>query len=131
MYEIIPIQSKEEQKKLAELCGQVFDTDSFAYGAYIDKEFFGVCQFKIEKGRGTILGLSSLPNTEDLEVIFMTGRAALNFIDLCGVHITKCKEGAIEEQVRRLLKFKEDSNGYFAADTTNMFSGCGGDCGNH
>ena len=131
MYEIIPVQSKDEQSKLAALCGQKFDIDSFAYAAYIDKEFFGICQFKIEKERGVILGLSSLPGTEDLEVIFMTGRAALNFIDLCGVHKTVCKKDAAEANVLRLLKFKEENETYLSADTTNMFSGCGSECGEH
>ena len=131
MYEIIPVQSKDEQSKLAVLCGQKFDIDSFAYAAYIDKEFFGICQFKIEKESGVILGLSSLPGTEDLEVIFMTGRAALNFIDLCGVHKTVCKKDAAEANVLRLLKFKEENETYLSADTTNMFSGCGGECGEH
>lgn len=131
MYEIVPVQNKEEQRRLAALCGQTFDVDSFAYAAYIDKAFFGICQFRIEKENGLILGLSSLPGTEDLEVIFMTGRAALNFIDLCGVHTTKCARGGVDENLLKLLKFKEDSDGYFVADTQNMFSGCGGSCGEH
>ena len=125
MYEIVPLQDKEEQNRLAGLCGQKFDIDSFAYAAYIDKEFFGICQFKIERDNGLILGLSSLPGTDDLEVIFMTGRAALNFIDLCGVHYAIYKGEVESEEKERLLRaigFKRTESGSLEVDLNGFFT---------
>ena len=37
-------------------------------------------------GAGHIYNISPAPDTDDFESLFLLGRAALNFIDLCGVY---------------------------------------------
>ena len=66
-------------------CGIPYEEDLLAYAAYNDKkEFVGICQFGLDQTGGHIRHLE-IPGTDDADdALFVMGRAALNFIDLCG-----------------------------------------------
>ena len=86
MLEIKPIQDKNEQKTLCELCGAAYRPQAFAYSAYDNGAPIGICQFRIMNDTGYVYNLCNTADTDDLEALIIMGRAALNFIDLCGVH---------------------------------------------
>ena len=84
MLEVIPIQTKTEQEALAARVGAEFLPDALAYRAEADGEFVGMCQFRLDPSGGHMLTLDSLPGHEDFQPMFVMGRAALNFMELCG-----------------------------------------------
>ena len=86
MLEVLPIQDKKEQEAIASICGVPFRTELLAYKALIDGELRGICQFKMNAEGGSIIDFANVPEKYEFEPMFVMGRAALNFIDLCGVH---------------------------------------------
>ena len=86
MLEIKPIQDKNAQKALCELCGAVYRPAALAYSAYDNGAPVGICQFRIMEDHGYMYDLCNTVGVDDLEALIIMGRAALNFIDLCGIH---------------------------------------------
>ncbi len=126
MLEIKPIQSKEEQAAACARCEIPYDADCMAYSAVLDGNFIGVTQFNIEKGYGHVQNIVTLKDIDDFEVLFLMGRAVLNFIDLCGIHVATCAEDAASARVITAVGFKRDATGILRADMTHMFGGCDG-----
>ena len=85
MLEIKPIQTKEEQKKICELCGIDFDPDCLAYKASENEKLIGAAQFRILGERGVIYDLSNASGIDDFEALVIMGKAALDFICRCGL----------------------------------------------
>ena len=87
MLKVFPIQDKQQQKELCERCGIAYNADLLAYQATVEDQFVGVCQFILKPEGGILYDLAPLDRENpDKEALFVMGRAALNFIDLCGVH---------------------------------------------
>jgi len=119
MLEIKPIQTKEEQKEICELCGVDFDPACFAYGVREDEKLFGIAQFRIINDYAVIYDLSNAINVEDLDALIITGKAALNFIDLCGI-----KEVVAHIKNRDLIKmlgFKKDGEEIYRLNLEGYF----------
>jgi hypothetical protein len=110
MLVIKPIQTKEEQKEICAACGVEFDEYALAYAAEEDEILLGVSQFRILGKHGVIYDLSNAAGIDDLEALIIMGRAALNFIDLCGVQdvIIKTENKNLPE----ILGFKKDGGVY-------------------
>lgn len=118
MLEIKPIQDKNEQKTLCELCGAAYRPSALAYSAYDNGAPIGICQFRIANDTGYLYNLCNTADTDDLEALIIMGRAALNFIDLCGAH-----EAYFEGDKTRAaiaVGFRE-KGGKLYADLTGMF----------
>ena len=118
MLEVLPIQEKQEQELLCARGGIPFRTEALAYKAIVDGEICGICQFKMDAEGGKILDFSAMPNRHEFEPMFVMGRAALNFIDLCGAH-----EAYFEGDKTRAaiaVGFRE-KGGKLYADLTGMF----------
>ena len=88
MIEVKPVQEKEKQAELCAAGGVTYDADLLMYAAYVDEQLVACCQFGMPKAVGLVADLFSVvPRTDAVEeALFIMGRAALNFIDLCGVH---------------------------------------------
>ena len=122
MIKVLPIQSKDLQKEICEKCGTEYDPDLLAYAAYTDDRLAGVCQFKLTDKGGVIKNISPTIDHEDKEALFVMGRGALNFIDLCGVHFaTYCGE-AMDEPLLRRIGFKKNSDGIFEINLEGFFT---------
>ena len=118
MLKVFPIQSKDEQKSMCEICKVTYIPSDLAYRAENDGEFGGICQFRIEGGKGYIDTLSQVKDKDDFTLMFVLGRAAMNFIDLCGAH-----EAYFEGDKTRAaiaVGFRE-KGGKLYADLTGMF----------
>ena len=119
MFEVIPIQTKTEQEALAARVGAEYLPDALAYRADAEGEFVGMCQFRLDGDGGHMLTLDSLPGHEDFQPMFVMGRAALNFIDLCGAHDA---EKCVDDKMARRIGFIE-KDGKLAMDLRGVFDG--------
>ena len=121
MLEVIPIQTKTEQEALAARVGAEFLPDALAYRADADGEFVGMCQFRLDPSGGHMLTLDSLPGHEDFQPMFVMGRAALNFMELCGAE-TAYYEAPLRVRVLvGAIGFREDENGKLKVDLKGFF----------
>ena len=124
MLKVLPIQSKAEQEAICARCGVEFNADLMAYSATLDEKLAGICQFTMNSDGGSIRDLASVKGEDNSEVLFVLGRATLNFIDLTGVHkafYDAPVDDKNESLVRRIGFCKRD-DGRFFVDLTNFFS---------
>ena len=121
MLEVLPIQDKKEQETIANLCGVPFRTELLAYKALIDGELRGICQFKMSAEGGSIVDFAHVPEKYEFEPMFVMGRAALNFIDLCGIHRAYFDANCDNETLVKAIGFSRNADGRFEMDLTDFF----------
>ena len=122
MYKVLPIQSKDEQLKLCLECGVEFDADLLAYAVSVDDKFAGICQFKLTDKGGKIYDLAPSKSNRCDEALFVMGRGALNFIDLCGVHRAFYVGEVLDEGLIKAIGFKKNSQGQFEMNLEGFFT---------
>lgn len=121
MLEVLPIQTKEEQEALCARCSIPFRVEALAYKALVDGELRGICQFTMNASGGRILDFTEVPNLYEFEPMFVMGRAALNFIDLCGVHRAFFDADYPNEILIKAIGFSRNSDGLWEMDLTDFF----------
>ena len=121
MLEVLPIQDKKEQETIANLCGVPFRTELLAYKALVDGELRGICQFKMSAEGGSIVDFANVPEKYEFEPMFVMGRAALNFIDLCGIHRAYFDANCDNETLVKAIGFSRNADGRFEMDLTDFF----------
>ena len=121
MLEVLPIQSKDEQEALCARCGIEFRVEALAYKAMVEGELRGMCQFTMNDGGGRILDFAAFPDQYEFEPMFVMGRAALNFIDLCGVHRAFFDAECDNETLIRAIGFTKNAEGKWEMDLTDFF----------
>ncbi len=124
MLKILSIQSKTEQEAICARCSVKYNADLLAYSALLDEELAGVCQFTMSDKGGSIRDLSFADGCDNEEVLFVLGRATLNFIDLSGVHKAYFDAPVTPENemlVRRIGFIRQPDGKYFV-DLTNFFT---------
>ena len=128
MLEVLPIQTKAEQEAYCARCNVKYYPELMAYHAMIDGVLAGVCQLTMNENGGSIRARGLSEDAEKLsahdrfEALFVMGRATLNFIDLCGVHIAYFDATDFtDEQTVRAIGFKKNDDGRYAMDLTNFF----------
>jgi hypothetical protein len=121
MLEVLPIQDKKEQETIANLCGVPFRTELLAYKALVDGELRGICQFKMSANGGSIVDFANVPEKYEFEPMFVMGRAALNFIDLCGIHRAYFDAECDNETLIKAIGFSRNADGRFEMDLTDFF----------
>ena len=121
MLEGLPIQDNKEQETIANLCGVPFRTELLAYKALVDGELRGICQFKMSAEGGSIVDFAHVPEKYEFEPMFVMGRAALNFIDLCGIHRAYFDAECDNETLVKAIGFSRNADGRFEMDLTDFF----------
>lgn len=123
MLKVLPIQSKTEQEAICARCGVKYDVNLLAYSATLDDKLAGICQFTMNSEGGSIRDLSLADDCENTEVLFVLGRATLNFIDLTGVHKAYYDSVVNDENetIVRRIGFCKNEEGRFFVDLTNFF----------
>ena len=121
MLEVLPIQDKQEQEALCARCEIPFDTELLAYKALVDGELKGVCQFTMDQNGGRIIHFAHVPNAYEFEPMFVMGRAALNFIDLCGVHTAFFDAEYDNEILIKAIGFRKNHMDRYEMDLTDFF----------
>ena len=128
MLEVLPIQTKLEQEAASARCGVPFDADCMAYHALVDGDLTGICQFRMDEAGGHLCALavvkdSALSDRDRAESLFVLGRATLNFIDLCGMHIAYFEDKSFtEEGMIRSIGFSQDESGRWMMDLDGFFT---------
>lgn len=112
MLTVLPIQSKDEQKELCQKCGVDFIENAFAYKAN-DNGFIGICQFTFENDTGYIKNLSYAPNVDDTEAMIIMLRAAMSFINRCGIDPCYIDKNGTTEQLLKLSGFRPNDMGEY------------------
>lgn len=120
MLEVLPIQTKTEQEALCARCGIPFRTELLAYRATVDGELRGICQFTMDRQGGRIVDFAAAGEPE-FEPLFVMGRAALNFIDLCGVHTAFFDADFENETLIKAIGFEKNPAGRWEMDLTDFF----------
>lgn len=127
MLEVLPIQNKLEQEAVCARCDIDYKMDAMAYHALVDGHLTAVCQFTMDSEGGHILNLATvkgepLSDRDRIESLFVMGRAALNFIDLCGVHTAYFEDGQFENGgMIRSIGFTRTENDRWFIDLTDFF----------
>ncbi len=122
MLEVLPLQSKAEQEALCARCGVTYDPDMMAYGATVDGEAVGICQFTMNDRGGSLHCIAVVPGHTAFDTPFLLGRAALNFIDLCGVHCATYDGPLNDEALIRAIGFEKNAEGRYFVDLTDFFT---------
>ena len=133
MLKVLPIQSKAEQEELCKRCNIKFNPDLLAYAASVSGELVGMCQFKLTAEGGLIYDIAKLTDRDeptdkkardasDFEALFVMGRGALNFIDLCGVHRAFYVGEPNDEPLLRAVGFKQNAEGKYEINLEGFFT---------
>lgn len=121
MLEIYPIQDKKEQEKICKSCSMTYDPDTMCYSALVDGVLTGACQFRIKGQHGLIVEMKNCDNIDDKEALFVMGRAALNFIDLCDVHEAFYIGDALDRMTLLRIGFSLNDDGRWYVNLSNFF----------
>ena len=119
MLEVKPVQTKEEQQKICELCRVEFNPDCLAYKTTENGKIIGIAQFRIFGGYAVIYDLKTIDGINDSGVLIIMGKAALNFINSCGV-----KEVILKEEnsyLLQILGFTLNSGGVYKLNLEGYF----------
>ena len=122
MLKVLPIQSKLTQEEICIKCGVKYNADLLAYAAYVDDRLAGVCQFKLTDKGGIIYDLAPTNDFYSRDALFVMGRGALNFIDLCGVHFATYKGSTEDEPLILQIGFKKTEQGEFEINLEGFFT---------
>ena len=121
MLTVLPIQTKDEQKELCELCGADFLENAFAYRAD-DNGFIGICQFTFENNAGYIKNLSYAPNVVDNEAMIIMLRAAMSFMFRCGLVDSYMENDATTDVLLRVSGYKKNEDGKYYVDLDKFYN---------
>ena len=116
MLHIIPIQSKDEQRSLAEAFGERYDERALAYLAAEEADCgesraIGFVQFTLGE-RADVLCLREAKDSNDAEAMMILARAAFSFVHRIGVGEVAAAKGAIDEKLARTLGMTDDGEAW-------------------
>ena len=108
MLHIIPIQSKDEQRRVAETFGESFDERAFAYlaveeGEDGERKPLGFMQFTLGCASAEVLCLREAAGCDDLEAMIILARAAFSFIHRIGLASVSMKKSAVGDRLADAL----------------------------
>ena len=103
------------------LCGITFDETCIAYAAHVNDAFAGICQFRVGQSYGCIRDISSLPDNFNRNILFLLGRASMNFIYHCGPRFCQCRTSAGRSELLADLSFSPGRGGLLFADLSKIF----------
>ena len=121
MLTVLPIQSKDEQRELCSVCNAEFIENAFAYRAD-DEHFIGICQFIFENNVGYIKNLTYAPNIEDTEAMIIMLRAAMSFINRCGIADCYIDECGTTEALLRVSGFRKNESGDYYLNLDKFYN---------
>lgn len=123
MITVTPIQAKAEQARLCALCHIPYRAELLAYGAYnAAGAFAGICQFGMDAEGGHLYHLAT-PNSDDPDdCMFVMGRAALNFMDLCGTKTAFFDGECADHALLCRIGFSADEKGRYTLSLDGFFT---------
>lgn len=119
MLEVKKIQNKDEQRRLCVSWGIGYMADALAYSAVAGTDPIGIVQFAIREKAGVIYNITLRPGIDDGDALFIMGRAAMNFVDLCKV--TDMYYEDTDKKLGGLLGFKSNEEGRLYMNLKGFF----------
>ena len=122
MFKIFPIQSTEERQELCARTGAEFHPGDMAYRVTIEEQEAGIITFFIKGKKGCLRQICFYPDMQDFEVMFIGGRACMNFMDSVGA-----TEGyfvspdPLNEKLTIALGYKRQPDGTYYLNTEGFF----------
>ncbi len=122
MLEIKPVQTKEEQQRIALLCEMEYRSEDLMYVAYVDGEIVGASQFGYEDKKAWVHQIAPAPGKNDWDALFIMGRQTVNFIDLSGTHEAWMRPFGEENcALARRIGFREQADGIWYMNLEGFF----------
>ena len=123
MITVKPIEEKSEQERFCALCHIPFQTELLAYGAWNDAgDFTGICQFSMDAAGGHLYHLATPTANDPDDALFVLGRTALNFIDLCSVKLAFFDgDPQGRETLLQRIGFDPDETGRYSISLEGFF----------
>lgn len=122
MFTSKPIFDKEEQKALCARLGAEYRPGDLAYRVEIEGKEAGIVTLFIDGTKGCLRQIAFYPDMEDFEVMFICGRAAMEFLDRVGAHDGYfVSPDPKNERLTKALGYKKQSDGRWYLDTTGFF----------
>lgn len=121
MLQIKPVQDPIWHEAACKRANIPYLPELFTYEAYEGDVPVGTCQFSLAGGVGRLVDLANTEGVRDIEALFIMGRAALNFMDLCGVHRTLCESDRIPIQLQRALGYRPNADGVMEMNLEHFF----------
>ncbi|MBQ9098210.1 MAG: hypothetical protein IJY50_02140 [Clostridia bacterium] len=126
MISVTPIQEKNEQERLCALCHVPYRADALAYVARnAEGQLAGVCQFHMNAEGGHILDLATPTDKDPDDALFVMGRAALNFMDLCHIPTAyfdgACPTETVTDALLCRIGFAPDKAGRYTISLDGFF----------
>lgn len=127
MLHIIPIQSKDEQRRLADGLGERFSPAAFAYLAVDEDErgeilsLIGFMQFVLGEDAAQVICLRQAPDSHDLEAMQILARAAFSFIHRVGLRFVRVPKGAADAELMSALRM-QDRTDFWELDISAYFA---------
>ena len=117
MLHIIPIQTKDEQKALAEAFGDRFDERALAYlaveeGESGERKPRGFMQFLLGEDGADVLCLREAADSDDLEAMMILARAAFSFVHRVGIGEVCAEKDAVDAALAAALGMKDEDGGW-------------------
>ena len=130
MFDVLSVQDKKEQERLAALCGTQYLPDALAYSLTVEGKFAGICQFYIKAGHGEIASLDKTPDFDGTpegsaeQYLAALCRTSLSFLELIG--IPTATYGGKEKTRSQMIMcgFHEADDGKWSTDLKELFSHC-------
>ena len=120
MLTVFPIQSKDTQRELCQICNAKYNIESFAYRAD-DDGFIGICQFRFDKGVGYIENLCYAPNMDDSEAMIIMLRATMSFMHRCGIGASIIEENGTTDELIKLSGYRKNESGQYFIDLNKFY----------
>lgn len=127
MLHIIPIQSKKEQKAIAEKLGESFSERAFSYLAVDEDEdgevtsVIGFMQFTLGDDAAQVLCLREAAGSDDLEAMQILARTAFSFIHRIGLTTVQVPKDASDERLMSALRM-EDCGDFWELNIAGYFA---------
>lgn len=84
MLKVTAVEDKNEQSALCRRCALPYLPRCLSYRADDGADFAGICQFYLDEKGGHLVSFAAVSPETAGDVLFLLGRTALNFMDLCG-----------------------------------------------
>lgn len=121
MLEVLPIQTKEEQRSACEACRIPYDCDLLAYKLLDDGKLAAACQFRLSPRGGELLNISCVSEVQDAVYIMLLGRGFFNFADLCGMKRAFLCDKTLERRLALAIGFSGNDGEEMSVDLTSFF----------
>ena len=122
MFIASPVQSKAEQEALCARLGAEFRAGDFAYRVTVGGAEAGIVTFFIKGKDAFLRQIVFYPDRQDFEAMFISGRAAMEFMDRVGaVNGYFLSPGEDQERLVTALGYRKQPDGRLYLNTAGFF----------